>query len=70
MDAIAVRSGTVAARNLSLDQAITLGACSVVLRGADGTTDLRSYFTRLPGMERLRDVMGVEEFAAVRHRTP
>lgn len=65
VDAIAVRSGTVAARHLSLDQAITLGACAVVLRRADGTADLRSYFTRLPGIERLRDVMAVEEFAAV-----
>lgn len=61
-DAVAVRSGTVARRYLSLDQAMVMGAignvlCHDVIRRAFAT----------PAVERaLRPVIGAEEFGASR----
>lgn len=59
-DAIAVRSGTVARRHLSLDQAMVMGALGNVLCGG---LIRRSFST--PAVERrLRPVIGIEEFGA------
>ena len=59
-DAIAVGSGTVARRYLSLDQAMIMGAIGNVL--ADNA--IRRYFST-PAVERaLRPVIGIEEFGA------
>lgn len=59
-DAVAVRSGQVAKRYLSLDQGMTMGALGNVL--ADG--DLHRDFTRGPVQDVLRPIMGMEEFNA------
>jgi hypothetical protein len=59
-DAIAVGSGTVARRYLSLDQAMIMGAIGNVL--ADNV--IRRYFST-PAVEQvLRPVIGIEEFGA------
>ena len=59
-DAVAVRSGTVARRYLSLDQAMIMGAVGNVL----GHDVIRRGFST-PAVERaLRPVIGVEEFGA------
>lgn len=59
-DAVAVRSGTIARRYLSLDQAMVMGAIGNVM--ADNV--IRRAFST-PAVERaLRPVIGVEEFGA------
>ncbi|GAA2158131.1 uncharacterized protein DUF3131 [Humibacillus xanthopallidus] len=59
-DAIAVKSGTVARRYLSLDQAMVMGAIGNVL----GRDVIRRAFST-PAVEKaLRPVIGVEEFGA------
>lgn len=59
-DAVAVRSGTVARRYLSLDQAMIMGAVGNVL----GNNVIRRAFS-VPAVERkLRPVIGIEEFGA------
>jgi hypothetical protein len=59
-DAIAVRSGTVARRYLSLDQAMIMGAIGNVL--ADNV--IRRAFSTPAVEARLRPVIGIEEFGA------
>jgi hypothetical protein len=59
-DAVAVRSGTIARRYLSLDQAMVMGTIGNVL--ADNV--IRRAFST-PDVERsLRPVIGMEEFGA------
>jgi len=59
-DAVAVRSGTIARRYLSLDQAMAMGAIGNVL----GDNVIRRAFAT-PDVERaLRPVIGMEEFGA------
>ena len=59
-DAVAVRSGTIARRYLSLDQAMVMGALGNVL--GDGV--LRTAFST-PAVEKaLRPVIGIEQFGA------
>jgi hypothetical protein len=59
-DAIAVKSGTVARRYLSLDQAMVMGAIGNVL----GRDVIRRAFST-PAVEKvLRPVIGIEEFGA------
>jgi putative glucoamylase/uncharacterized protein DUF3131 len=59
-DAVAVRSGTIARRYLSLDQAMVMGAIGNVL----GDNVIRRAFAT-PAVERvLRPVIGMEEFGA------
>ncbi len=59
-DAVAVRSGTVARRHLSLDQAMSLGALgNVLLRDR-----LRGWFSDRPVRDNLRPVLAMEEFGA------
>ncbi|HKX67705.1 MAG TPA: cellobiose phosphorylase, partial [Intrasporangium sp.] len=59
-DAIAVGSGTVARRYLSLDQAMIMGAVGNVL----ANNVIRRYFST-PAVEQvLRPVIGIEEFGA------
>ncbi|MEO7131121.1 MAG: glucoamylase family protein [Dermatophilaceae bacterium] len=61
-DAVAVRSGTIARRYLSLDQAMTMGAIGNVL---SRNVIRRAFSTR--AVERaIRPVIGVEEFGAGR----
>ncbi len=59
-DAVAVRSGTVARRYLSLDQAMVMGAIGNVL--ADNV--IRRAFSTRDVEHALRPVIGVEEFGA------
>ncbi len=59
-DAIAVRSGQVAKRHLSLDQSMIMGALANVL--LDGR--LRRWFATREVAARLRPVIGLEEFNA------
>jgi len=59
-DAVAVRSGTVARRHLSLDQSMIMGALGNVMLGSR----LRSYFATRQVERALRPVIGVEEFNA------
>jgi hypothetical protein len=59
-DAVAVRSGTVARRYLSLDQAMVMGAAGNVL----GNDVLRRAFSTTAVERALRPVIGVEEFGA------
>ncbi|GAA4721330.1 hypothetical protein GCM10025782_18750 [Pedococcus ginsenosidimutans] len=61
-DAVAVRSGTVARRYLSLDQAMVMGAVGNVL--ADNV--VRRAFSTREVERRLRPVIGIEEFGAGR----
>jgi Putative glucoamylase len=61
-DAVAVRSGTVAKRYLSLDQGMIMGALGNVLAGGD----LHRYFTRGAVTRVLKPVMRLEEFNARR----
>ena len=59
-DAVAVRSGTVARRHLSLDQSMIMGALgNVMLWGR-----LRLYFATRQVERTLRPVIGIEEFNA------
>ncbi|GLY20302.1 glucoamylase family protein [Micromonospora sp. NBRC 101691] len=58
-DAVAVRSGAVAHRYLALDQGMVLGALGNLL-GGDA---LRRRFAAGPATERLRPLLGIEEFA-------
>jgi hypothetical protein len=58
-DAIAVRSGKVAKRYLSLDQGMIMGALGNVL--ADG--DLHRYFTKGEVTKVLKPIMAMEEFS-------
>ena len=59
-DAVAVRSGMVARRYLSLDQAMVMGAIGNVL----GNNVIRRAFST-PAVEKaLRPVIGIEEFGA------
>jgi hypothetical protein len=57
---VAVRSGTVARRYLSLDQAMVMGAAGNVL----GNDVLRRAFSTTAVERALRPVIGVEEFGA------
>jgi hypothetical protein len=59
-DAVAVRSGTVARRYLSLDQAMVMGSIGNVL--ADNV--IRRAFSTRDVERALRPVLGVEEFGA------
>jgi hypothetical protein len=59
-DAVAVRSGTVARRYLSLDQAMVMGVAGNVL----GRDVIRRGFSTPTVEKRLRPVIGVEEFGA------
>ncbi|WP_330475199.1 glucoamylase family protein [Terrabacter sp. C0L_2] len=59
-DAVAVRSGTVARRYLSLDQAMVMGAAGNVL----GNDVLRRAFSTKAVERALRPVIGAEEFGA------
>ncbi|MET0414949.1 MAG: DUF3131 domain-containing protein [Actinoplanes sp.] len=59
-DAVAVRSGTVARRYLSLDQAMVMGALGNVL----GKGVLRRAFSTRAVEKALRPVIGIEEFGA------
>jgi hypothetical protein len=59
-DAVAVRSGTVARRYLSLDQAMIMGALGNVL----GDNVIRRAFATRDVERRLRPVIGMEEFGA------
>ncbi len=61
-DAVAVHSGTVARRYLSLDQAMVMGAVGNVL----GHDVIRSAFSTRAVEKRLRPVIGMEEFGAGR----
>ncbi|WP_237268007.1 hypothetical protein [Tessaracoccus aquimaris] len=58
-DAIATKSGQVARRHLSLDQAMIMGALGNVLTGGA----LRRYFTDGEVARRLRPVIAPEVFA-------
>ncbi|SCL19712.1 hypothetical protein GA0074692_0686 [Micromonospora pallida] len=58
-DAVAVRSGTVAHRHLALDQGMVLGALGNLLAG----DTLRRRFATGRTAERLRPLLGIEEFA-------
>ena len=57
-DAVAVRSGTVAKRHLSLDQSMIMGALGNVMLGGR----LRTYFATRQVERALRPVLGLEEF--------
>lgn len=59
-DAVAVRSGTVARRYLSLDQAMIMGAAGNVL----GRDVIRRAFSSKTVERRLRPVIGIERFGA------
>ncbi len=59
-DAVAVRSGTVARRYLSLDQAMIMGAVGNVL----GNDVIRRAFSTTAVERALRPVIGIEEFGA------
>ena len=59
-DAVAVHSGTIARRYLSLDQAMVMGALGNVL----GKGVLRRAFSTKAVEARLRPVIGIEEFGA------
>ena len=59
-DAIAVKSGKVARRYLSLDQAMIMGAIGNVL----GNDVIRRGFSTAAVERRLRPVIGIEEFGA------
>lgn len=59
-DAVAVRSGTIARRYLSLDQAMVMGALGNVLKG----DCLRRYFSTAEVEAAIRPVIGIEEFGA------
>ncbi|MGG5259835.1 glucoamylase family protein [Phycicoccus avicenniae] len=59
-DAVAVRSGTIARRYLSLDQAMVMGALGNVLAG----DVLRKAFSTRSVEKRLRPVLAMEEFGA------
>lgn len=59
-DAVATRSGTVARRYLSLDQAMVMGAIGNVL----GRDVIRRAFATREVERRLRPVIGLEEFGA------
>ncbi|WP_076262489.1 glucoamylase family protein [Intrasporangium flavum] len=59
-DAVAVRSGTVARRYLSLDQAMVMGVAGNVL----GRGVIRRGFSTPTVEKRLRPVIGIEEFGA------
>jgi hypothetical protein len=61
-DSVAVRSGQVAKRYLSLDQGMVMGALGNVLAGGD----LHRYFARGEVSRVLKPVMGLEEFNARR----
>jgi hypothetical protein len=59
-DAVAVRSGLIARRYLSLDQAMVMGAIGNVM----GTNVIRRAFSTKDVERALRPVIGVEEFGA------
>jgi hypothetical protein len=59
-DAVAVRSGTIARRYLSLDQAMVMGAIGNVL----GDNVIRRAFATADVERALRPVIGMEEFGA------
>ena len=59
-DAVAVKSGTIARRYLSLDQAMVMGALGQVL----GKGVLRRAFSTPDVEKALRPVIGLEEFGA------
>ncbi len=59
-DAVAVRSGTVGPRYLSLDQAMIMGAAGNVL----GHDVIRRAFSSKAVERRLRPVIGIERFGA------
>jgi hypothetical protein len=59
-DAVAVRSGTVARRYLSLDQAMVMGVAGNVL----GRDVIRRGFATPAVERRLRPVIGIEQFGA------
>jgi len=59
-DAVAVRSGTIARRYLSLDQAMIMGALGNVI----GDAVLRRYFTEGEVTQRVRPVIAPEVFGA------
>ncbi len=59
-DAVAVHSGTIARRYLSLDQAMVMGALGNVL----GKGLLRKAFSTPDVEKALRPVIGIEEFGA------
>ena len=59
-DAVAVRSGTVARRYLSLDQAMIMGSVGNVL----GQDVIRRAFSTKAVESRLRPVIGIEQFGA------
>jgi hypothetical protein len=61
-DSVAVRSGQVAKRYLSLDQGMVMGALGNVLAGGD----LHRDFTRGEVTDVLKPVMGLEEFNSKR----
>ncbi|MGO4343253.1 glucoamylase family protein [Pedococcus sp. 2YAF34] len=61
-DAVAVRSGTIARRYLSLDQAMVMGAIGNVL----GDNVIRRAFSTRDVERALRPVIGLEEFGAGR----
>jgi hypothetical protein len=63
-DAVAVRSGTVAKRHLSLDQGMIMGALGNVL----GHDVLKRYFVRGEVERTIRPLMRMEEFANARGR--
>ncbi len=62
-DAVAVRSGTIARRYLSLDQAMIMGSLANVL---GGNAIRRSFATRQV-RRRLQPVIGMEQFGASAH---
>ncbi len=59
-DAVAVRSGLIARRYLSLDQAMVMGAIGNVM----GNNVIRRAFSTTDVERALRPVIGVEEFGA------
>ena len=59
-DSVAVKSGTIARRYLSLDQAMVMGALGNVL----GKGLLRKAFSTPDVEKALRPVIGMEEFSA------
>ena len=59
-DAVAVKSGQVARRYLSLDQAMVMGAIGNVI----GDNVIRRAFATRDAERALRPVIGVEEFGA------
>ncbi|HET7477677.1 MAG TPA: glucoamylase family protein [Dermatophilaceae bacterium] len=59
-DAVAVRSGTIAQRYLSLDQAMAMGSLGNVLAGGD----MRRAFATRQAEQAIRPVIGIETFGA------